>query len=644
MSSELSGQAQPGSAPPIRRRRQLRACNTCHRRKVRCDAIGRQACSNCKAIGAACRFDIVEALSRRGRVSQKQVLETELTGNPEVTEHNSRPHAPESPASRRYASTSDRLSEVAVNQQLVDNVLVDFFQHGIGSQYWSRFDKLAEARICYVGTSLSNLAFLVSQEGCGDNNNLHYPNPQVHRIVPWKPDPMSYALQMRQNLESELSSFPAKDVRDALVEAFFNEIHPGFPVVDESDFRASYADPENPPPLLLFQTILLAGAHVCTHPKVAESRSLVRTALFQRAKTLWDLRFENDRVTLVQAALIFSWHIENADTVSANSYYWISVACGIAYGLGMHRNLAGSSSSLLPQCSKNLFRRIWWTLFQAAVASSLDQGRPLLARCDDSDQPPLTEDDLIEVGGSPNKNIRLQYCVQNSTLCEIVADILALFSPGSLRKSAGLVDTSIVDARLAAWLMGLPPGDDYYSSTLRLHYNTALLHLHRTVIQLGESNVSTNSQKLCSSAAESIVSTLSGMIANKTISRCYFTSLTAIMASAVHFVREMRLAIGQNSTLLALQSQAQLESCSPILRELTLYWPTASSVEKLCQHLLDRMKSMMIAQQTTGAAGEMPLNFPDLNIIPEDWDYILSTLHAAGPEPDWSNAQSGLGF
>lgn len=595
------------------------------------------------------RFDIVEALSRKGRVVQKAPT-TGSAGHPENTEHNSSPsalpspHTLESPTLRPYVPASDRLSEVAVNQQLVDNVLVDFFQHGIGSQHWSRFDRPTEARMCYVGTSLSNLAFLVSQERCGDNSNLHYPNPQVHRIVPWKPDPMSYALQMRQNLESELSSFPAQDVRDALIEAFFTEIHPGFPVIDESEFRASYADPENPPPLLLFQAILLAGAHVCKHPKVAESRSLVRTALFQRAKTLWDLRFENDRVILVQAALIFSWHIENADTVSANSYYWISVACGIAYGLGMHRDLARSSSSVLPQWSKNLFRRIWWTLFQAAVASSLDQGRPLLARCDDSDQPPLTEDDLIEVDGSPNKNIRLQYCVHNSTLCEIIADILTLFSPGSLRRSGGLVDTSIVDTRLAAWLMALPPGDDYYSCTLRLHYNTALLHLHRTAIQLGGSNVLTDSQKLCSSAAESIAGTLSGMVANKTISRCYFTSLTAIMASAVHFVRDMRLAIGQNSTLLALQSQAQLEGCLPILRELALYWPTASSVEKLCQHLLERMKSMMITHQTTGAAGDTTLNFPDPNIIPEDWDYILSTLHAAGPEHDWSNAQSGMGF
>ncbi|KAK5047012.1 hypothetical protein LTR84_006954 [Exophiala bonariae] len=597
----------------------------------------------------AFRFDVVEALSRRSRGARKSTP-ADPAGPSEITDINSTRPVVASPQTTQFGavipitSTPERLSEVAINQQLVDNVLVDFFQHGIGSQSWSRFDRLTEARMCYVGTSISNIASLVTQERSGDNSSLHYPTPQVHRIVPWKPDSRSYALQMRQNLESELSSLPAKDVRDALIESFFHEIHPGFPIVDESEFRASYADPNNPPPLLLFQAILSAGAHVCQHPTVAESRSLIRTALFHRAKTLWDLRFENDRLTLVQTALIFSWYIENADTVSANSYYWISVACGIGFGLGLHRNLTNSSSSVLPQAAKNLFRRVWWTLFQAAVASSLDQGRPLLARPDESDQPPLTEDDLVETDGTRNVKIRLQYCIRNSTLCEIIADILTLFSPGSLRKSGGFVDTSIIDARLAAWVMALPPGEDYYDRTLRLNYNTALLHLHRTVMQPAESSLSAVSQKLCSSSAESIISILSGMIADGTIKRCYFTALTALMAAAIHFVREMRLSIAQTSTLVALQAQAQLDACLPILRELAPYWPNASSVEKLCHYLRERMKSMMGANLDTRASGDQGVDFSDNSFIADDWDHILATLHASGPEPDWVNLQSSMGF
>lgn len=48
-----------------------------------------------------------------------------------------------------------------------------------------------------------------------------------------------------------------------------------------------------------------------------------------------------------------------------------------------------------------------------------------------------------------NTNISLQYCVHNSALCKIIADILTLLSPGSLQKLGGLVDKGPLDDRLA---------------------------------------------------------------------------------------------------------------------------------------------------------------------------------------------------
>lgn len=547
-------------------------------------------------------------------------------------------HAPD--VSGAAGSVEDN-TEAVVNQQLVWQGLVDFFQHGIGSQTWTLFDRNEEARMCYVGVPVSNLAFLVSQERGGDSSNLHYPIPQIHRVLPWKPDPKHFALELRRHAESDLSSLPSRNVRDALVDAFFQEVHPGFPIVDEAEFRASYASAEAPPPLLLLQAIFLAGAHVCQHTKVAQSRAFVKATLFHRAKTLWDLRYENDRVTLVQAALLFSWHIEGADNVSANSYYWISVACGIAFGLGMHRNLAASSTSVMPPNTKRVFRRVWWTLFQAAVLSSLDHGRPLLTRRDDSDQPCFKEEDLVEIDGKANGNVNLQYSLHNIALCEIIAEILDMFSPGSQRKASPIIDTSQIDARLASWLMALPSGNDFYIQHLKLHYNAAVLHLHRTVTHSESSFTVTNSQKLCGGAAENIVSIFRGMINAGTIRRCYFTALTAIMAAAIHFTRDMRLAITQNSTLLILHSQAQLESCFPVLKELAVYWTTANALLKLFQHVLERAKSTTTAHSgnTIGIEERQigPSQFIEQNILPADWDYIFSTLHMDHLLPEWSD-------
>ena len=121
----------------------------------------------------------------------------------------------------------------------------------------------------------------------------------------------------------DVSLLPEKEVCDQLVEDFFTKIHPGFPVVDEAEFRSQYSDDGNPVPLLLLQSVLLAGAHVCQHPKVVKSRSLAKVALFRRAKALFDLHYETNREHLVQAALLFTWHFEGADDIAANAYYRI---------------------------------------------------------------------------------------------------------------------------------------------------------------------------------------------------------------------------------------------------------------------------------------------------------------------------------
>jgi len=91
---------------------------------------------------------------------------------------------------------------------------------------------------------------------------------------------------MPQEATQDLSSLPNKEVRAALVESFFTDINPGFPVVDKAEFRMKYEDQKYPPPLLLHQII---GAHACKYPNVVHSRSIVKAIMFRRAKDLFDL-------------------------------------------------------------------------------------------------------------------------------------------------------------------------------------------------------------------------------------------------------------------------------------------------------------------------------------------------------------------
>jgi hypothetical protein len=84
------------------------------------------------------------------------------------------------------------------NNVLLDDGLVDFFRHGIHSQSWTLFDKPSNARMCYIGTSLSNMSHLVRTKPWVDASGLHYPIPQIRRIVSWDPRRRSPRCQVAQ--------------------------------------------------------------------------------------------------------------------------------------------------------------------------------------------------------------------------------------------------------------------------------------------------------------------------------------------------------------------------------------------------------------------------------------------------------------
>jgi hypothetical protein len=205
------------------------------------------------------------------------------------------------------------------------------------------------------------------------------------------------------------------------------------------------------------------------------------------------------------------------------------------------------------------------------------------------------------------------------------------------------LDTTSVDSRLAAWFMALYPPIDFWESQLRMHYNLTLLHLHRQGAQLSIPSHSHYSGKLCAGAADSILKIIDSIVRTNTIRKCYFTTLTAITAAAIHIMREIDLAIQHGSTLLAMQHQGRLEELCTVTQELAVYWPNAEAVLNLFQHLLERSKSCSQLQLGYSATIDS-LGTSNTDPPPADWDVIFSTLHANVPEPDWSNLDPWLGL
>ncbi|KAM0558126.1 hypothetical protein ACHAPJ_005293 [Fusarium lateritium] len=549
------------------------------------------------------------------------------------------------PRTRSGKPSSSELPVSDGQEKLAREGLARFFKHGIGAAAWAVFASTKSFRIAYVGTAVSNLVHLVDlhrsfrqpyssilgdqrplsaptgpdthgsfQESAADGSTgsdriaggkpLHYPYPPIRQVKSWKPTPSTWG--MTQDLVTEVSSFPAQEVRDALVEAYFDHIHPFLPIVSKPEFIARYRTPNNPPPLLLFQSVLMAGAHACSHPLVANDRHAVQNVLFRRASMLYHMRHESDRMHLLQAAALFTWHIGDGDTVAGGPWYWSGIAVRIGCGLGAHRR-----SSQLPAAEMAQYRRCWWSAFFCEVFSALETGRPCAVRAEDIDQQPIRQEDMTDTPGTDtviddSPGASPDFLNHLVDLAYIGLDVIALNAPARDR----LIDVTSIDARLGLWslrsgISSVAEDDDSWTCHLRMHYNLLLLHLHRNLHE-------TSSQSICSAAAQAIVASLEKLTARDELRQCHFTSVSAVTAAGIQFAGEIRAAVASQTFLVAINA---LERLSRLLRStmmLARHWPNAEAVHSVFEELHHEYETL-VTQRLQGEQVMVPESPPDWN-------------------------------
>lgn len=533
------------------------------------------------------------------------------------------------------------------------NGLSQFYQRGVDSTHWTVFADSEHIRLAYMGTGTSNIAHLIGLKQRVAQPSLHFPYPPIRPPLPWKPEGIWGPLQ-NLDIAHDTARFPCKEIRDALVDAFFSRIFPGFPVVDETSFRRQYADRSKPPPLLLFQAVLLAGSHACDHPTVAASRMTVKRTLFRRASMLFHIRHENDRLQMAQAALLFVWHLENSDSVCGGSYYWLGIAQRIAFGMGMHRDLSRQAASRLPSWERRLNRRIWWTLFQLEVFACLEHGRPCMVNWNDTDQPALELQDFIEdQSDQVSERVQLDYIRRNINICFIGFRILQVNAPAVPPEEVAALLPAI-EKSLVEFALDLPPMTDFWSCQLRMHYNLVLLYLHRPRSSSTGPQVppSPNCREVCSDASQAILSCLETITNRSWTGQCSFTAVSAVMAGAIQLSLDARLLISQGALVLALNAQDRLARLLCCARELEDFWPSAGAVHGLFDQLSAELRDMARKQPqspsshciaTTTQGGELPIewvceNPTDLfnfevptDLVPGDWMNDASFLDASLP-------------
>ncbi|UNI18405.1 hypothetical protein JDV02_004676 [Purpureocillium takamizusanense] len=538
-------------------------------------------------------------------------------------------------------------SEEAVSLGLAKNGLFRFFKDGISSSTWSVFDRWDRTRVVYVGTRISNMAHLIRLDQ-PNTECLVLPFPQIRPPLLLKADDASPS-GTAADIVRDVTSLPAKDVRDSLVDAYFASINPLFPVVDEAAFRARYEEVGEQPSLMLLHAVLLAGAHVSMHPRVVPVRYMLKATLFRRAKQLFDMRHEHDRLHLVQTALLFTWHLQNGDTASSGGYFWAGVACRIAFGMGMHRNLPTATmdpvQNYMPTQDRHQWRRVWWTLFQVDALSALEHGRPPMIRVEDFDQEPLLVDDFIESNGLLNTTVDFRYCVKNIELCHIILGILSLGAPRVSRQTSLVVQAAPLKTRLVSWMLDLPSSitaDTFADLTLRLHYHTATLHLYRFMSD--DSTCADRVKHECLSivngSAGAIISILEAIRAKNMVGHCHFTALVALTAAAIHISKEIQRQLGDIGVMTALNDLHLLNRVCLAAEHLSEYWPNAEGIRKVFRSLLDRFTAIIhnIQQQHDEHSIGTPIEteVPEVN-LPTILDSFCHLPVWQDDDPRWND-------
>ncbi|KAJ5622176.1 hypothetical protein N7528_005408 [Penicillium herquei] len=506
-----------GQALSFRRQRASRACETCHARKVRCDAASLGVpCTNCVAFSIECKIPT----PKRKKNSSK---------SKEDTRYDSPPHTAASSlvdaavAQFRPSSTEDSTDNAQVDQRgpspdsdqkddafgyrksrmASDGMPItalseaEAAQQASGENAYAQFMKpkfarapIKEAgRVAYLGES-SNLSLLV-QDRHGTTDVVHYPLPPNIRGSRAR-------LTDLDNLEIEILHqrgaflLPPKLLCDELVEAYFKWVAPVVPIINKSRFMRHYRDPKNPPSLLLLQAILLAGSRVCTNPQLMDANGSTTPAamtFYKRAKALYDANYEDDRVTIVQALVLLGWYWEGPEDVTKNVFYWTRVAMVVAQGSGMHRSV---ETSQLSKPDKRLWKRIWWTLFTRDRSVAVALGRPIGINTEDSDVEMVTEDDFIEdeldvAAEYPPDPVHVQFFLQYVKLCEIMGLVLSQqYSVASKSRRMNAMDLTHSDMALADWLQNCPKevcwqrsNHHFWAALLHSNYYTTLCLLHR---------------------------------------------------------------------------------------------------------------------------------------------------------------------
>ncbi|KAF7336886.1 Fungal-trans domain-containing protein [Mycena venus] len=537
-SDELVGASSEPSAQNhtrMKRRRQLRSCDTCRHRKTRCDGptVAGGICSNCAAFGSTCTYAV--PYRKRGPKHSNDIAVEELQRENASLRSKLRllsicslcaqslQSQPQEDGFAEIASLDDHSTGTPSSDAIEPPDEKDLTTDELATRF-SQFS-LESIKTSYFGSgstfALANNASMMKEKYLGSSSSTHPRRPYFWQVLPWETETF---------FSHPGYIFPAADLISSLLFLYFANVHPTFPLLHRPSFERSVAeglhfrDVEFGGTLL---SVLAVASRYSNDPRVFVDGGASLSAGWKFAAQIRILRkcFE-PTIHEVQMYGLLSLFMLGT---SAPQVSWLYTGLGIRciQQRGEHRKKPEGHKR---RPEDELWRRAFWSLVSLERYISHFLGRPMGLDIEECDvELPLEVDDeywdqgFVQPLGKPSQ---LSYFCCYVRLFEILGDAMRrLYSSKKAKMSMGWDGpeweqraVAELDSKMNHFLDSIPPHLQWdpenppqgmffdQAASLNMNYNYILIAIHRRYIQ--KSSVqATPSLSICASAARVILHT-----------------------------------------------------------------------------------------------------------------------------------------
>ncbi|KAL7790081.1 N-terminal binuclear Zn cluster-containing/DNA binding domain-containing protein [Trichoderma afarasin] len=626
------------------------ACRECNTRRVRCDVMEKQPCSNCLAAGATCQV----LPSRRGRYPRRsrrllQQIPSEANSNSITTRALSEANLP-------HTSQVTPLGTPSHSNSTPDAAAS---QHYPASEPQGQDASSPSSPTTTPGTRFfgeSNFLTLIpgDDEGASTQPNVagNGRNSQKQRFTfPMPTTPQSTAQAAESNSgrspammrylrdEGALTLPDLESCRPAF-EAYFARFHPAYPVLDRALVARKLASASSFSSVdlsrMLLQGMLLIGATYCDVGTIRamgfEDRSQAKTAFYTRARVLFHADWEKDETVLIVSLFLMSFW-RGAPAHVRDVRYWLGVVITLAESYGLHRS---SRSMSKDSYTASMRRRIWWSIYVRERQAAAALGLPSRIRDDDCDIEPLSPMDLESEASPVDPSFgscqpeHVTYAIKMVEIAKLLGRIIDLhFGPGHASMSSASPNTlQDLNASLEAWMASLPENmkyspdhgtDSVWACLLHLAYNHLKILIHRNSFLRLEST--TPGSQVVLKAACRISRIAEDMSTQGILRYGQMHLITSIFSALCIHTITIRRGTGLTRRL----AEHRAEACLLCLKEVQKYWRININVLDFFLHYLDRsiaarlhgMQSDAVVPPASSAGQGPPREANDLKTIAE---------------------------